>query len=391
MSAQNIYSSAYPISADAMSVSHSTQQETDSRPVLFVGGLPIFVTEQLLTTYMSAFGHVMSVVVAKRATLSKGYAYVTFESRAAADAAVAARHFLEGQEFACSYNVCKKDWMSRIMEEKNRKVFLLGISDSLQARDIAGFFEPFGPVERVTLNKHANGKRKGSAFILFHHLDDALKLLKLSPNKVMINGREVKIFASLTKREVDQRNRNAQLPQAFEKEVSSKIQASTKNDLLPTSKGFGVDTVNHIDFDFNKKQRYYEADSSLGGKSTKSNHRYLDGGQESQSYCLSNNLAASTLNSSIKPFLQVQSKQGRNLEDASQASKAHHRVCFECGSLTASPSVMFKLLPSRPALFNPSIKDYQCQSCLSNQCLRNENVSATSNLRFNISASANLK
>lgn len=170
---------------------------------VFVGGLSIQTTEESLQTYMQRFGPVVSTRIKKFNGKSRGFAYIVFRSHETAKQVVEADHSLDNKTFSCNYYVPDGLAQKKVKDEKNRKLFVNSLPPLATESDLLLYFQEFGPVERVTLNKFVDGKSKKSAFVLFESETTAKRLLRRRhTTDHKIQGKKIYFYQSLTKKEI---------------------------------------------------------------------------------------------------------------------------------------------------------------------------------------------
>ena len=168
---------------------------------LFVGGLSVKVGDILLREYFEQFGEIERLVIVKEQGISKGYGFVTFKDPRAAQWATQGRHYLGDKPFSCTYLLTERQAKQQTMADKKRKLFLKNLSFKTKEQTLKAYFEHFGAVERVTINRNLDESSKGSGFVLFEDSSAARSLLKHKlPHQ--IDGRSVKVYATLTKQEI---------------------------------------------------------------------------------------------------------------------------------------------------------------------------------------------
>jgi RNA recognition motif-containing protein len=206
------------------STQRSPSGDSPANKKLFVGGLSVKVGEIPLRKYFEQFGEIERLVIVKDQGVSKGYGFVTFKDPKDAQRATQGRHYLGDKSFSCTYLLTEKQAKKQTLADKERKLFLKNLSFNTREQTIKAYFERFGAVERVTINRNLDETSKGSGFVLFEESSAARSLLK---HKLahQIDGRSVKVYATLTKQEI--------------KEYSAKLEqgqhpspVSVKNDLV---------------------------------------------------------------------------------------------------------------------------------------------------------------
>ena len=205
---------------------HSFTEDTNAKnfltgPEVFVGGLSIKTTEEGLWSYMQSFGSIRSLKIKKFNGASRGFAYIVFDSEAAAAEVVGTEHVLDGKKFSCTYYVPDGLAQQKVKDEKNRKLFVNSLPSKATEGDILQYFQQFGAIERVSLNKEVDGKSKKSAFVLFECEQVAKRLLRRRHTaEHKIQGKKIFFFQSLTKKEIfefsQKKNKPALEPQCHE-------------------------------------------------------------------------------------------------------------------------------------------------------------------------------
>lgn len=170
---------------------------------LYVGGLSLQVTDNLLRQYMSTFGQVDKLTIIKKGGKSQCFGYIQFQSPIVAAHVVQTTHILEGKEFNCKYYLAETKARNYSKEEKERKVFVSGLTSSSTDKDLRYYFEQFGPIEWTTINKHLNGQSKCTGFVLFQNLESARAVLSTKDVPLIIKGQRIQVFESLTKKEIE--------------------------------------------------------------------------------------------------------------------------------------------------------------------------------------------
>lgn len=214
---------------------------SDSRPgpEVFVGGLSIKTTEETLWSYMQSFGSIRSLKIKKFNGASRGFAYIVFDSEAAAAQVVGTEHVLDDKKFSCTYYVPDGLAQQKVKDEKNRKLFVNSLPSKATEGDLLQYFQQFGAVERVSLNREVDGKSKRSAFVLFECEQVAKRLLRRRHTvEHKIQGKKIFFFQSLTKKEIfefSQKKNKAAFESQCHESTSAFNSRGTKNRVLSQS------------------------------------------------------------------------------------------------------------------------------------------------------------
>lgn len=169
---------------------------------LFVGGLPAGSSNALLFNYFSKFGKIRdaSIVVDSHSQKSKGFAFITFFDKATQMGVLKKKdHFLLGIKLVVKMAFTKESTDEGInMDEKERKVFVVGLAFKTKAEDMIKHFSKYGWVQNVELKSH-----KGFAFVLFK---DKAALTKLFADKKphVVIGKTVECRPVLARNEIKQ-------------------------------------------------------------------------------------------------------------------------------------------------------------------------------------------
>lgn len=178
-------------------------KDKTSRHKLFVGGLSVKVTDSQLRKHMQQYGEIHKVSIIKKDGISKGFGFITFTDLDAAQIAVETTHTLEGKSFNCKFILSDTQAKKMMLDEKERKIYLKGLSKVTTTEVLFDYFSYYGDVERAVVNRNMDETSKGTGFILFHSKSTVEYLLNRSTHCHTINGKECKIFECLLKREID--------------------------------------------------------------------------------------------------------------------------------------------------------------------------------------------
>lgn len=184
-------------------VNTCSKKDKSSKTKLFVGGLSVKVKDSQLRMYMEQFGNVHRVSIIKKEGISKGFGFITFVDADAAQVAVEAKHMLEDKDFNCKFILSDLKARQSMQEEKDRKIYLKGLSKTTTNTDLYDYFSNVGDVERAVINKNLDETSKGSGFVLFHRKSTVEYLLSQENHWHTIRGKGCKIYECLLKKEID--------------------------------------------------------------------------------------------------------------------------------------------------------------------------------------------
>lgn len=173
----------------------------DTRKILFVGGIPVTMTEETLQAHFEQFCRVNRVrVMREKKTLeSKGYAFVTVFTSADA-ATVASRTHIIGDrkvdvQIASRKNE-KKDWKA---DQKKRKVFVINLPENLDGESLALRFSQFGEVRNAyIIFDYETKKSKSYGYVEFMSQTVASRLVNTT---VTINDKDVSVLPYIGRHE----------------------------------------------------------------------------------------------------------------------------------------------------------------------------------------------
>lgn len=115
---------------------------------LFVGGLSIYIGEEELYHYFSAFSKVLKVVFLKdRETgKSKGYAFVSLKDADVAFQLAGQTHFILGRQVECQVAAKKCEKSTNAIDRMRRKLYVTNIAPHLSDWAFRSYFSTFGEV-----------------------------------------------------------------------------------------------------------------------------------------------------------------------------------------------------------------------------------------------------
>lgn len=184
-------------------MTETSKHQNKPSKIVFIGGLSISVTKEVLTKYMETFGLVLKAEIQQKGGINRGFGKVTFANLADARQVVEQKHCLGGKEFTCCYYISPEEAKQRMEEEKKRKLFVNGLNAKTTETHLVKYFSAYGAVERAVVNRYLDNTSKGTAFILFDAEETATFLLSSKKYKEhKINETWVTIYQCLSKNEI---------------------------------------------------------------------------------------------------------------------------------------------------------------------------------------------
>lgn len=134
---------------------------------LFLGGLSWDTNEEKLKEYFSKYGEVQDVVVMKDKITRRprGFGFITFADPAAAQAACAEPHTIDGRQIDAKPSVPHGEGGQ---QPRSKKIFVGGLAPETDEAQLKGYFEQFGPVmEALVMLDHNSQRSRGFGFVTF--------------------------------------------------------------------------------------------------------------------------------------------------------------------------------------------------------------------------------
>ncbi len=174
------------------------QPSSESRQ-LFVGGLPKKASNQSLKEYFESFGPTIEcrIMIDKFTQLSRGFAFVTFQTDDGFNRVVAHKdHKYLKTKISVKPAMTKLESVVANNEEKDRKIYIVGLPHKTRSEDVIKLFSRFGEIENIQLKAH-----RGFGFIEFKQRVSALDALECQ-EIFMLDGKPLEIRAMLPKNEI---------------------------------------------------------------------------------------------------------------------------------------------------------------------------------------------
>lgn len=173
----------------------------DTRKILFVGGIPVIMTEETILHHFEQFCKVNRVRVMreKKTKESKGYAFVTLCSASDAVRMASKAHVIGGRKVdvqIASRKNEKKVWKE---DQKKRKLFVTNLPDSIDGDGLVRFFRKFGEVRNAYIIYDFDTKKsKGYGYVEFQNQDNATDVVNTT---VSIHNQEVNVLPYIGRHE----------------------------------------------------------------------------------------------------------------------------------------------------------------------------------------------
>lgn len=174
----------------------ATHQKNSSEFTIFAGGLASSCTSQLLNSYFSQFGRIISSdpqTWSKKSTKCRGFGIISCADRSTFRAILSARkHELLGRVIECKPYFKDKSQLGQYFQDmKQRKIFVRGLSNRITNEDLESHFSRFGELEIAYVVKHKKtGKSKGFGYLCFierQHTEEVLRIGEFCIKGKMVN------------------------------------------------------------------------------------------------------------------------------------------------------------------------------------------------------------
>ena len=179
--------------------SQQNKPEIDPALQLFVGGLPKKASNDSLQEYFETFGQIVEcrIVTDKVTQQSRGFAFVTFTDAKAFEKAVYCKtHKYLKATISVKPAMSKNESEQINMEEKERKLFIVGIPHKTRQQDLVRLFQKYGEIETIEMKAH-----RGFGFIQFKDRVSVIDVLG-SQEQFMIEDKLLEIRPVLHRNEL---------------------------------------------------------------------------------------------------------------------------------------------------------------------------------------------
>tara|TARA_R110002050_G_scaffold139938_5_gene264508 strand:- start:2391 stop:3125 length:735 start_codon:yes stop_codon:yes gene_type:complete len=173
----------------------SSQAEAGEDSIkLFVGQVPKNMGEEELRQRFEKFGEVVDVTILRdrQLQLHKGCGFVTFADRVEGEKAITELHgnvTLEGASNPIQVKLAESE-----LERQERKLFVGMLAKTSTDDELRTLFEPYGPIEELTVIKHVSGDGKGFGFVKFKNRSSCTKAIAELNGNYQMNGATQKLI-----------------------------------------------------------------------------------------------------------------------------------------------------------------------------------------------------
>jgi RNA recognition motif-containing protein len=124
---------------------------SERRRMLFVGGIPPQITEELLQAHFKKFGRVHRVKIAidKKTRESKGYAYITVADSRIIPSILKSQHVVLGRKLDVQFATSKGDKKQWQEDARQKRVFVTNLPPSTTVQDLEDAFSKFGKIHNA--------------------------------------------------------------------------------------------------------------------------------------------------------------------------------------------------------------------------------------------------
>ena len=165
----------------------------EKRRILFVGGLPSSVDEEILRDYFSKLTSVTNLKIArdKKSKSSKGYAYVTLAESCVIPTIVGTHHHLHGRKLDVQVASRKGERHVWKNEQRKRRLFLIDLPCEVTTQEFEQAFSCFGELHNAyTVVESGDSEHNRYGYVEFEHQESAERALNA---KIFIRGKLIQI------------------------------------------------------------------------------------------------------------------------------------------------------------------------------------------------------
>ena len=171
------------------------KKQLANEKTLFLGGIPLDITNEELFEYFSQYGSILRVAVSKKSpeeTINMGYGYLeTVDMRSLQKIRQKDFYMINNRKVEVKPYFRKGKQKSEILADvQNRRIYINNLPDSWKDSDLRNFFSKFGPLENCYMLKDSQKKKNiDDAYLLYKRGDDCAKLFDLTKEqKVVVEG-----------------------------------------------------------------------------------------------------------------------------------------------------------------------------------------------------------
>jgi len=132
---------------------------------LFVGGIPLSTSEDMLRGYFFQFGQVNQCELMQKNGISRGFGFVTFATQEAADRAMQTEKMLDGRRLEARPAVPREVLSSP--QHVACKLFVGGLAVETTPEELRSYFSSFGEVTEALVMTNSEGTSRGFGFVTF--------------------------------------------------------------------------------------------------------------------------------------------------------------------------------------------------------------------------------
>lgn len=165
---------------------------------LFLGGLSWDTTDEKLKEYFSKYGAVDDVVVMRDRVTKRprGFGFITFSDAAAAQAACAETHTIDGRQIDAKPSVPHGEGSQ---PPRSKKIFVGGLAPETDDAQLKSHFEQYGVVmEALVMVDHNSGRSRGFGFVTFDDEDSVAKVFTAG-SMHELGGKQVEVKSATPK------------------------------------------------------------------------------------------------------------------------------------------------------------------------------------------------
>lgn len=182
---------------------------------IYIKNLDKEIDNKSLHDTFSVFGNILSCkVVLNEKGESKGFGFVHFETREAAEEAIRRVNgmLLNGTKVFVGFHINRKERFSLFEEQRNNftNVFIKNLDESIDEAQLKKIFEAYGEIQSASIQRDESGKSRGFGFVNFTRTEDAVNAVaKLNESEI----KEKKIYAGRAQKRFE---RQEELRRQFE-------------------------------------------------------------------------------------------------------------------------------------------------------------------------------
>ncbi|KAL6496947.1 hypothetical protein OROGR_028876 [Orobanche gracilis] len=175
---------------------------------LFVGGIAWETSEvgisiaESFCRYFRRYGEITDSVIMmdKVSGRPRGFGFITFADLEVAERVLQEQHVIDGRSVEVKRTVPREDVQGRGGVSKTKKIFVGGLSLSLNEDDLREYFSSYGNVVDIQIMiDHQTGRSRGFGFVTFEN-EDAVEIIVSNGRMHEIGGKHVEVKRAEPKR-----------------------------------------------------------------------------------------------------------------------------------------------------------------------------------------------